>query len=979
MLRLAWVLLALMAFGSGMSCGAAREPISEYSRATWSTRNGLPHNQVNAIAQTPDGYLWFATWEGLVRYNGQDFRIFGPSNTPALKDNGIRRVTVSPRGSLVVSTSRGGVAVHRQGRWLHYGHTQGLAQEDISDAFEDGKGGLWVAYERDGLTYIAPDGNAVRWGAEQGVPEGRVYMVKADRQNVIWAATGSGLIRLENGRARLFDGGATPTGAVYAVADAPGGGLYLGAQRGLFLIRDGAVRNLAAPGDAVVSLQPDGATGVWFGTVNKGLRRYGPAGLEVLDTDNGMPNNNVRSLFMDREGSLWAGTSNGLIRFADLPFTSIDRNRGLRDNYVRTLLKRPDGSIMIGTARGLSRFEGGRVSPVNGDLSVESEAVLSLANASDGSMWIGMYSTGLLNWKDGKVRERMAEDSPLFGSQVRAILEDRAGNLWVGTSRGLFRKRGAEVARIGEDKGLPVEYVMALHEARDGRIWVGTTAGLVYIENGVVNSLPISRFDDAADVYAFHEDDDGTLWITTDRGVLRLRDGRLAAVNARHGLPVSSIFEIITDRSGNFWLTSNRGVIYAARAEMEAVADGRAPRLQTVRFSEADGMGSAQCNGTSGPAALRDDDGSIWVATADGVAVVQPNELSRHQITPPPALIETLMVDDRNVPLASPIRLPAGSRKVELFFASLLFRSSDQIQYRYRLDGFEDEWIYRDRLRNVQFTNLPPGRYVFRVSASVHGGDWSEGGEGLAFEILPKLHQRAWFYPSVAALALLVVFVLFRFRLSQLRRREAELSATVDERTRALHEKNIELEQLNQQISRQSAAFAQQARTDALTGLSNRRSLDEKLQNRLAAAIAAHQPLCFALLDIDHFKRVNDTWSHDAGDQALCRVAETIRRELGSVFQGRWRGSDLCGRWGGEEFALILPDRDAASALAICERLRAAVEAIDCSGFAPGLTLTVSIGLAERGDISHHEKLVSKADTNLYLAKNGGRNRVCGS
>jgi len=460
--------------------------------------------------------------------------------------------------------------------------------------------------------------------------------------------------------------------------------------------------------------------------------------------------------------------------------------------------------------------------------------------------------------------------------------------------------------------------------------------------------------------------------------VLRLRDGKLAAVNVRHGLPVSSIFEIVTDRAGNFWLTSNRGVIYVTRSEMEAVADGRAPRLRSVRFSEADGMGSAQCNGTSGPAALRDADGSIWVATANGVAVVRPEELSRHQVTPPPALIESLLVDDRQVALDPPIRLPAGSRKIELSFASLLFRSSDQIQYRYRLVGFDEGWTYRSRLRNVQFTNLPPGRYVFHASASVHGGPWSDGGDGVAFEILPELYQRSWFYPLALTFGVLGVFALFRFRLRQLRLREAELSATVDERTRALHEKNMELEQLNQHISRQSAAFAQQARTDALTGLSNRRSLDEKLQSRLAAAITGKQPLCFALLDIDHFKRVNDNWSHDAGDQALCRVAETIRRELGTAFHGRWRGSDLCGRWGGEEFALVLPERDAESAREVCERLRAAVEAIDCSGFAPGLSLTVSIGLAERGDISHHEKLVSKADTNLYLAKNGGRNRVCG-
>lgn len=246
----------------------------------------------------------------------------------------------------------------------------------------------------------------------------------------------------------------------------------------------------------------------------------------------------------------------------------------------------------------------------------------------------------------------------------------------------------------------------------------------------------------------------------------------------------------------------------------------------------------------------------------------------------------------------------------------------------------------------------------------------------MAFEIEPKLHQRGWFIPAVVAVLGLILFGMYRARIGQLKAREIELSAIVEERTRALNSKNAELEQLNVRISEQSEAFAQQARTDALTGLANRRSMDERLQAEFTSAKAKGAVLGFALLDIDHFKRVNDTYSHDAGDEALIRVAEAMRSTLGEAFQGRWRGSDLCARWGGEEFALIFPAMSMTEAQAVCERIRIAITEIDCSDFAEGLQLSVSIGLAASSDCSHHEKLVTRADANLYQAKRSGRNQV---
>ena len=951
--------------------------LSAYSREIWTTREGLPHNQVNAIAQTPDGYLWLATWEGLVRYNGQDFRVLTPDNTPGLMDHGVRQVSSAQDGGLVVATSRGGVSIRRNGVWRHYGKTEGLPQNETMGAVDGGDGTVWVAHESEGLSRIGTDGKVTRWNAAAGLPADRLYTVYRDRNGAVWAGTAQGLARFENNRMQTYGvAQGLPPGAVYALLDAPDGGVYVGTHQGLYAVRNGKVRELSRIGEAVISLSVDDKGGLWFGTVNRGLQRFSGGRLEVLDAGGGLPNNRVGSLFRDREGNVWAGTNAGLVRFSDLPFVTLDSNQGLNDNYVRALVQMPNGDVMLGTSRGLNRFHGGVVDPVPGNPSLEGEAVLSLAAGKDGSLWAGMYSTGLINWKNGVVRETAPPGSPLYGTQIRALLEDRDSSLWVGTSGGLYRKAGQALQRYGREHGLPRDYVMSLHRARDGRIWVGTANGLGYIENGKAGTLDIRRYENAEDVFGFNEDADGTLWIATDRGILRLRQGRLSAVGVRHGLPVASIFQIVADHYGNFWLTSNRGVVYVTRAEMEAVADGRLPRLSAVRFTEADGMGSAQCNGAAGPAAIRAKDGSIWVATAKGVSVVQPDDLSRHQVTPPPALIETLLVDDRHWPKSAPVSLPAGTRKLELFYVSPMFRSARQIQYRYRLQGFDRGWVYRDTLRNVQFTNLPPGHYAFKVGASVRGGPWSEPGEGLAIEIKPALHQRAWFYPLLGLLLVLAAYAAFRIRLAQLRARADFLRAEVAARTRDLNEKNDELEQLNARISMQSEAFAQQARTDALTGLQNRRSLDEILQREFAAAVAADRPFCFGLLDIDHFKRVNDTYSHDAGDQALVRVAAALREVLGTAYQGNWRGSDLCARWGGEEFALLFPDMDLAQAATVCESIRSAVSRIACGDFAEGLQLTASIGVTGRDGRANHEKMVSKADANLYRAKHEGRNRV---
>lgn len=970
-----WIaMLGLVFCGlAGVAQAMDDKPLAAYARDVWTTRNGLPHNQVNDIAQTADGYLWLATWEGLVRYNGQEFELYGPQNIDAFADQGIRAISARVPGVLVVATSRGGVMLRENGVWRRIGVAEGLAQEETMRAELDAVGRLWVAQESQGLVRIDPDGSAKRFGVAEGLPAGQPFALLVDANDVVWVGTGQGLARIENDRIQAFgssDG--LPAGAVYALKQAPDGGLYIGTHHGVYRGRNGrfAPHEAGFPDDAVASLALDAQGHLIAGTVNRGLFRATPLGLERFHRAVGLPNNRVPALFVDREGSIWAGTNAGLLRFADTPFGSIDTHQGLADNYVRSVLELPDRSILIGSSGGLDRWAAGRITAVSReDSGIGNEAVLSLAHGRDGSVWVGMYSRGLYRLRDGVAQEHIGEPEGLSGSQVRALEETRDGELWIGTSTGLFR-RGVDggIRRYDESDGLPRAFVVALHEARDGRLWVGTSNGLAVLDGERFVEVPIRAWFDAQDVFGIHEDGEGSLWLATDRGLLRLKNGVLSGVGVRHGLPVATLFQVVEDGYGNFWLTSNRGVLQVQRRQLEQAMDGKLERIETLGYAEADGLASAQCNGGAGPAAILADDGSLWIATARGVSVVQPDQLARYQRPPPPVIVESLRVDGLDRPLAAPIVLKPGQSRLEIGFASLSYRMPEQIRYRYRMAGLDSAWADAGAVRTARFNRLPPGHYHFEVSAETRGSGTSSEVVRLPVEVQPHFWQQPLFLVLAALLLALTLYWGYALRVDALRERERVLSLLVDERTKALVQQNAELERLTETVREQSSAYEVQARTDALTGLPNRRHMEERLADAFGEALRDGKPLCLGVLDIDRFKDINDSFSHAAGDRVLQMVAKVMAETMG--------GTHSLARWGGEEFALLFVDATLEQAIDVAERIRRRIEAIDTTDIAPGHRVTVSIGLASRTGFTHHERMINRADERLYAAKRGGRNRV---
>jgi len=387
-------------------------------------------------------------------------------------------------------------------------------------------------------------------------------------------------------------------------------------------------------------------------------------------------------------------------------------------------------------------------------------------------------------------------------------------------------------------------------------------------------------------------------------------------------------------------------------------------------------MASSQCNGGSTPAAALAPDGSVWFATSKGAVAVQPSRLARFAERPPPVVIERASADGRELPLRDGLQLQAGVNRVQVEFAGLGFVMPQRVRYRYRVDGFDQQWVERGAPADAELTNLPPGDYQFRVVASYVDGDWSPNEASWLFSVAPHWWQRR----EVQLLALLVVLGLIalaiRLRTRQLRLRGVRLRTLVEQRTADLNrqterllavdaERNALLERLRQQ----SEAFERQAREDALTGLPNRRAFDEALADAMLRAREHGEALSLVLIDVDHFKRINDRYSHAVGDAALRAVADALRAAV--------RPGDGISRWGGEEFAVLLPDTDADTALHQADRLREAIAAIDGESLAPGVRLSASLGVAQDSGSGHHDRLVSRADAAMYRAKQAGRNRVC--
>lgn len=776
----------------------------DYVVEVWQTEDGLPQNSITSIAQTPDGYLWLATFNGLARFDGDRFAIFDDHNTPALPSSSLIRLDLDNNGGLWIITRTGGLAQMANGRFRSFTAREGLPASGASVVGQALDGRCWMLDRQGGLHRLR-DGRFVPAPGLENLGTGPLRDFRFDDEGDLWLLQGRTLVQYREGRTLPLT---NPDGRDVAAVDAFGprahGGFVLITSLGLQKYQRGKWEPGCVPCpngmSNVTCLIEDRHGQVWVGTYGYGLFQYdSAAGWRRFTAGNGLLHNAVRSVFEDRESNLWVGTDGGgLHRLKPRLFRSYEAKDGLTGRVVMSVSEGPGGVFWFGlNGGGVNRWEAGSfMALTQPPLLRTNDNVYSILTDRTGVVWAGTYGRGLLYYREGRFESCLSEDGPLIGA-LRVLFEDRAGVIWAGGSSGLWRIQAGRCKRVSFREGTSDDEIHALAEDSNGGLYIGTDGGGLYR----LHENRITRFTEReglADnhVSCLYVEVNDTVWVGGSCGGLtRLHQGRLDRYSTHTGLPSNRISAILADDYGRLWFGSERGVFWVSRAELNEGATSRSKPVLCHQYSRSDGLSGIQCSRGVQPASCKARDGKLWFATVNGVLVVDPRNLPSNPL-PPPVVIEKVTLDDRVHDLQSPelgiegrklaeptesgtpveasllpglasrslarsplLTIPAEIRRVEFGFSGLSLVAPEAVRFRYRMDGYDSDWIEGGTRRVAHYTRIPPGQYLFRVTACNNEGLWNETGAELGVLVLEPWWEAWWFRGvATASLAGLVLF-----------------------------------------------------------------------------------------------------------------------------------------------------------------------------------------------------------------------------
>jgi len=817
LLRGLLAVLTLSLAGQCFALDPALQP-SQYVIDNWQIPEGLPQTSAQAIARTRDGYLWVGTQEGLARFDGVRFTVYDSGTDSAIPNKDIGVLHVDRSGRLWIGT-RSGIAMYENGRFTPFNRIPELARAYIRDIVEGKWGTFWIGTE-DGLFEVG-GGRARAFHASSGLLDSRIRALKEDRNGVLWVGTASGLQRFNGKRfetVSLGSGGADVS--VTAIHEDDDGTLWMGAGTGALYRQVGDhFETVAEPGrlgSIVRVLTRDHDGNLWIGTRKGGLVRY-RNGQFIAMTTNLFAASDLRSLLEDNEGSLWVGTYGvGLVRLRNGKFMAAGEPEGLQGNVTWTIAPRKAGGVWVGSDGGLSSYVNGKFEHIAGPVGHEHAPVRSVVEDSSG-LWVGTEGAGVFRL-DAHGMTVFDRHNGLSGETVTALIEDRKGRIWVGTNEGLDiidqGKVSSMQSLLGADGPAAVHLLFEDHAAN---LWVATEAGGLFIV-GAHGTRRLSTADGLPGdgwVLAIHEDSRGVVWLGSDDGLAAWRDGKLVSLAHLGGALRETILQILEDDAHRIWLTTNKGVMTVSRSGLDALLDGATEKPEFTVYGLADGLRSAEFDGGNTSAGCRTADGMLWFPSIRGIVRIDPDHIESNNL-PPQVHIEQVAVDGAPLVLTDGTEVSPGREQWEFHYTALSLLVPRRSLFRYKLEGFDKDWVDAGNRRTAYYTRLPPGTYTFRVIASNDDGVWNDVGASYRFTLKPHFYQTSWFALLCILAVVAVVGAWYRLRVGRLRRLASALQEQVALRTRDLELANAELLQ-----AKDRAELAAQAKSQFLANMSH--------------------------------------------------------------------------------------------------------------------------------------------------------------
>ena len=766
----AWIILFLCfkpLSRAGEGSLPALSQLHDFTFKSWSTEHGLPQLSARAITQTRDGYLWVGTLNGLARFDGVRFQSFTAGNTPELYSDTINVLYEDRAGDLWIGTVDGGLARYHQGRFALFSNADGLRSITINAITEDGDGVLWVG-TAGGLHRMVSSNRFERVPATL-MPVEVIVGLRTTREGDVWVITLEDLRLLRHGQLvqgrirspkiiRCFEtdssgdlwlgfeaGGIARVRAETMTLNAeklavhstslcrdPNGIMWLGSSTGELWQADaqGAWAVVGKPvSSGILTMRGDSSGNLWLGMDGAGLGRLRQKVLTAHTTEHGPLGTHLTSVAEDHQGRIWGGTmGNGLLawegnRFVSVPIRSTPRN-------VTSLLCDHNGTLLFGT---LHVHEGELYRrATNGDFVAErafGRQCRTLFEDRDGGLWVGKWRGGVDYYKDGRVTHYVRSNG-LSNDRIFSIAQDPQGDIWIGTLNGLNRLANGQFTHFHREQGLGGNDVRVLFVDRAGTLWAGSTGG----------------------------------------GLTRYQKGRFATITSRQGLISDWVEQILEDDDGNLWLGSGAGIMRASLRELNDCATGKAAYVHCAAFRQDDGLLLPNSGTGFQPSCLKTRAGQLWFGTEAGVVVIDPKRIQPNP-TPPQVHIEKFLVDGQvhevhPKPPSEAVIAP-GRQRVEFHYTGLDLSAPTAIRFKYRLEGYDGEWLNAGTKREAIYTRVPPGRYRFQVLAANNDGVWTAEGAALAVRVIPSWWQTWWFRGALIAGLAGLIFGVFEWRILQ--------------------------------------------------------------------------------------------------------------------------------------------------------------------------------------------------------------------
>jgi ligand-binding sensor domain-containing protein/serine/threonine protein kinase len=799
------IFVALLLIALQSSVALALDPnksITQYAHEVW--QDELPQNTILTIKQTRNGYIWFGTYEGLVRFDGIRFTVFDKRSTKEIENNAVFVVYEDSKGTLWIGTN-GGLNCLKDGKFSIYRTKEGLSNNSIKAVLEDRAGNIWIGTER-GLDRFR-DGKFTAYSTQNGLSNDSIRTIYEDKKGNLWLGTHGGLNCFKDGKFTSYttkEG--LPNDGVRSLFEDEEGNLWIGTNGGGFCsFKDGKFTTYntksGLSNDFVYPLIKDRDGNFWIGTNGGGINRFKDGKFTSYTSKDGLSNDFVRAIYEDREGNIWIGTNGGLNCLKDRKFTSYTTREGLSNDNVRVTYQDREGGIWIGTdGGGVCRFKDGEFTVYGIKEGLPNDNIRSLVEDREGNIWIGTNGDGLCRLRNGKITTFSSKDG-LSNDFVYALYEDRDGNLWIGTTGGgLNRYKDGKFTVYTVKDGLSNNSVRAIHQDRSGNLWLATAGGgLSLLKEG--KFINFTNKDGLSNdfVLALYEDKEGDLWIGTNGGINRYRNGKFTVYTSKDGLFDDTAFQILEDGKGNLWMSCNRGVYRVSKKELDDFDKGIIKTINCIAYGKVDGLGANQCNGASQPSGLRTSDGRLWFPTIGGLSSIDPENIKLNGLAPA-VLIDEIIIDNQSISFSDQIALSPGKQKFEFHYTGLSYLAPGKVGFKYMLEGFDREWVDAGTRRTAYYTNIPPGSYKFKVLACNNDGVWNELGASIGFQLPPPLWRTWWAYLLYALSIAGAGYGGVKLRLQALQRRTEILEGKVAERTAELDKKNEELAQKMEQL-----------------------------------------------------------------------------------------------------------------------------------------------------------------------------------